>query len=121
MKTALHFYVLAFVVGTVQGGAGALSRSLYGSMVPKGRSAEFFGFFSLSAKFAGIVGPLVFGLVSQFTGQSRFSILSVVFFFIAGAIVLTRVDIDEGVRVAREEDRDAESGELAAISPRIPA
>ncbi len=121
MKTALHFYVLALVVGTVQGGAGALSRSLYGSMVPKSRSAEFFGFFSLSAKFAGIVGPLVFGLVSQVTGQSRFSILSVIIFFIAGAIVLTRVDVDEGVRVAREADRDEESAEIAAISPRIPA
>ncbi len=121
MKTALHFFVLAFIVGTVQGGAGALSRSLYGAMVPKSRSAEFFGFFSLSAKFAGIVGPLIFGLVSQFTGQSRFSILSVIVFFIAGAFILTRVDVDEGIRVAREADRDAESGEIAAISPRIPA
>ena len=121
MKNALHFYVLAFVVGTVQGGAGALSRSLYGSMVPKSRSAEFFGFFSLSAKFAGIFGPLVFGLVSQITGHSRFSILSVIIFFIAGAIVLTRVDVDEGVRVARKEDLDTESAEIAAISPRIPA
>ncbi len=90
-------------------------------MVPKNRSAEFFGFFSLSAKFAGIFGPTVFGLVSHFAGHSRFSIISVVIFFIVGAIILTRVDIDEGIRVAREEDRDAESGELAAISPRIPA
>ncbi len=119
MKTALHFYILALVVGTVQGGAGALSRSLYGSMVPKNRSAEFFGFFSLSAKFAGIFGPTVFGLVSHFTGQSRFSIISVIIFFIVGAIVLSRVDIDEGVRVARAEDREEEPGEIAAISPRI--
>ena len=121
MKNAFHFYILALVVGSVQGGAGALSRSLYGSMVPKGRSAEFFGFFSLSAKFAGIFGPLVFGLVSHFTGHSRYSIVSVVVFFIAGAIVLSRVDIDEGMRVAREAERDDESGEVAAISPRIPA
>ena len=104
----------------MQGGAGALSRSLYGSMVPRARSAEFFGFFSLSAKFAGIFGPTVFGLVSHFTGQSRFSIISIVIFFIVGAIVLTRVDVDEGVRVARQADRDEESGELVVLSPRIP-
>jgi UMF1 family MFS transporter len=89
-------------------------------MVPKNRSAEFFGFFSLSAKFAGIFGPLVFGLVSQFTGQSRYSIVSIVVFFIAGAIVLSRVDIDEGMRVAREAERDEESGEIVVLSPRIP-
>jgi UMF1 family MFS transporter len=120
MRTAWQFYVLAIAVGTVQGGAGALSRSLYGSMVPKHRSAEFFGFYSLSAKFAGIFGPMVFGLVSQLTGHSRFSIVSVVVFFVAGAVILTRVDTDEGARVARQEESDHESGELAALSPRIP-
>jgi UMF1 family MFS transporter len=120
MRTAWHFYVLAIVVGTVQGGAGALSRSLYGSMVPKHRSAEFFGFYSLSAKFAGIVGPLVFGAVSQLTGHSRFSIVSVVAFFVVGAALLARVDVEEGVRVARKAERDEESGEIAAISPRVP-
>ena len=120
MRTAAHFYILAVVVGTVQGGAGALSRSLYGSMVPKGRSAEFFGFYSLSAKFAGIMGPLVFGVVSQLVGHSRFSIVSVVLFFIIGATLLTRVDVEEGVRVARQAERDEESGEIAVISPRIP-
>jgi len=120
MRTAAHFYILAVVVGTVQGGAGALSRSLYGSMVPKSRSAEFFGFYSLSAKFAGIMGPLVFGVVSQLVGHSRFSIVSIVLFFIIGATLLTRVDVEEGVRVARQAERDEESAELAVISPRIP-
>jgi UMF1 family MFS transporter len=121
MKTALHFYILALVVGTVQGGAGALSRSLYGAMVPKSRSAEFFGFYSLSAKFAGIFGPMVFGLISQLTGQSRYSIVSVVVFFIIGAIFLLRVDVEEGIRVAQKADDDEESGQLAVLSPRIPA
>lgn len=120
MNTAWHFYLLALAVGTVQGGAGALSRSLYGAMVPKSRSAEFFGFYSLSAKFAGIFGPMVFGVVSQLVGHSRFSIASVVFFFIVGAVLLKRVDVDEGKRVARQADRDDESGEIAVISPRIP-
>lgn len=120
MSTAWHFYLLAVAVGTVQGGAGALSRSLYGSMVPKNRSAEFFGFYSLSAKFAGIFGPLVFGFVSQLAGHSRFSIVSVIIFFIVGAVLLTRVDVEEGKRVARQAERDDESGEVAVLSPRIP-
>jgi UMF1 family MFS transporter len=104
MQTALHFYILAFMVATVQGGSQALSRSLYGSMVPKSQSAEFFGFFSTSSKFAGIVGPLVFGVVSQLAGASRLSILSIIVFFIVGGLLLTRVDEDEGRRVALQED-----------------
>jgi UMF1 family MFS transporter len=104
MQTALHFYVLAFAVGMVQGGSQALSRSLYGSMVPKSQSAEFFGFFSTSSKFAGIFGPLIFGIVSQLAGASRLSILSVIAFFIIGGLLLTRVDEDEGRRVAAQED-----------------
>jgi len=104
MQTALHFYILAFMVGMVQGGSQALSRSLYGVMVPKHKSAEFFGFFSTSAKFAGIFGPLLFGLVSQIAGGSRLSILSVIIFFIAGGTLLIRVNVDEGIRVARAEE-----------------
>jgi UMF1 family MFS transporter len=105
MQTALHFYILAFTVGIVQGGSQALSRSLYGAMVPKSQSAEFFGFFSTSSKFAGIFGPLLFGVVSQIAGGSRLSIVSLIIFFIVGGLLLTRVDEKEGIRVAKEEDR----------------
>lgn len=103
MQTAVHFYILAFAVGLVQGGTQALSRSLAGAMVPKHKTGEFFGFFSTSSKFAGIVGPLLFGIVSQVTGGSRLSILAIVVFFIVGGLLLTRVDEDEGIRVAQEE------------------
>ena len=105
MQTATHFYILAFTVGMVQGGSQALSRSLYGAMVPKSQSAEFFGFFSTSSKFAGIAGPLLFGVVSQVAGGSRLSIISLIIFFIVGGFLLTRVDEQEGIRVAQEEDR----------------
>jgi UMF1 family MFS transporter len=88
----------------VQGGSQALSRSLYGTMVPKSQSAEFFGFFSTSSKFAGIFGPLLFGVVSQIAGASRLSILSVIAFFVIGGLLLTRLDEEEGRRVARQED-----------------
>ena len=63
MQTALHFYILAGVVGMVLGGTQALSRSLYASMIPPEKSGEFFGFYSTSSRFAGIFGPLVFGVV----------------------------------------------------------
>jgi UMF1 family MFS transporter len=104
MKTATHFFVLAFMVGTVQGGSQALSRSLFGIMVPKHKAAEFFGFFSTSSKFAGIAGPLVFGLVSQITGQSRLSILSLVLFFIIGGGILLRVNVEQGIATARSSE-----------------
>jgi MFS transporter, UMF1 family len=104
MHTALHFYLLAFAVGLVQGGTQALSRSLFGSMVPKAKSAEFFGFFSTSSKAAGVAGPLLFGVVSQLSGNSRLSIVSLIVFFVVGGLLLTRVNVADGVRVAKEED-----------------
>ncbi|MDZ7330419.1 MAG: MFS transporter [candidate division KSB1 bacterium] len=104
MQNALHFYMLAFLVGTVQGGSQALSRSLYGSMVPKHKTAEFFGFFSTSSKFAGIAGPLLFGLVSQISGASRLSILSLIGFFLLGGVILLRVNVQEGIVAARNSE-----------------
>ncbi len=107
MATAWHFYVLAGLVGTVQGGAQALSRSLFGSMVPRHRSAEFFGFYAMSGKLAGVAGPLIFGLVSQATGTSRLGILSLVVFFIVGGWLLTRVDVEGGRAMARRVEAEA--------------
>jgi len=104
MQTALHFYILAFAVGTVQGGSQALSRSLYGTMVPKSQAAEFFGFFATSSKFAGILGPVLFGLVSQLAGGSRLAILALIAFFVIGGTLLLFVDVDAGRRTASAED-----------------
>jgi len=104
MQSAIHFWILGFAVALVQGGSQALSRSLYGRMVPKAQSAEFFSFFSVSGKLAGMFGPLVFGIVSQVMGNSRLGIVSLVIFFISGGLLLTRVDEEEGIRVAEEAD-----------------
>ena len=104
MSAAWHFWALGFAVATVQGGSQALSRSLFGRMVPKSKSAEFFGFFSVSEKFAGIIGPFVFGLVGQIVGNSRLSIVSLVVFFILGAILLRGVNEKEGVTVAQKAE-----------------
>ena len=105
MKTATHFYVLAALVGTVQGGTQALSRSLFASMIPQHKSGEFFGFFSVFEKFAGIFGPLIFAGTIAVTGSSRNAILSVILFFAVGALLLAKVDVAEGQRAARTADR----------------
>jgi len=101
-----QFWMLGFMVATVQGGSQALSRSLCGRMMPKSKSAEFYGFFSVSEKIAGTAGPLLFGLVSKLMGGSRLSIVSLIIFFISGAIVLASVDEKEGIRVAEAEEQD---------------
>jgi MFS transporter, UMF1 family len=102
MTTALHFWLLAGLVGMVQGGTQALSRSLYASMIPAYKSGELFGFYGVMDKFAGMVGPTVMAGVIGLTGSSRLGILSIAAFFVAGGLILALVDVDEGRRVARE-------------------
>ena len=109
MSEALHFYALAILVGMVQGGSQGLSRSLYASLIPRHKSAEFFSFFAVGDKFAGILGPFVFGLVTALAGGGRLAILAVIAFFIIGMALLTRVDIPGGQRAAREAERALDS------------
>jgi len=104
MRTAWHFLLLAILVATVQGGTQALSRSLFASLVPAHKSGEFFGFYSVFEKFASIFGPLLFAVTIATTGNSRNAILSVIAFFILGALVLSRVNVAEGQRAARAGD-----------------
>jgi MFS transporter, UMF1 family len=107
MTTAAHFFALAALVGIVQGGTQALSRSLFASLVPRHQSGEFFGFFSVTEKFAGIFGPAVFALAISVAGSSRNAILSVIAFFAVGAALLLRVDVEAGQRAARQAERAA--------------
>ncbi len=106
MTSATHFYILAGLVGIVQGGTQALSRSLFASMIPQHKSGEFFGFWSIFEKFAGIFGPLIFAGTIAATGSSRNAILSVIGFFAVGAALLAMVDVEEGQRAAREVERE---------------
>ena len=103
MSAAWHFFLLAFLVGTVQGGSQALSRSLFATMIPRDKSSEFFGFFAVFEKFAGIFGPALFALTVALTGSSRNAILSVIVFFVAGAALLALVDVEEGQRAVSGE------------------
>jgi len=100
MTTASDFMILAALVGLVQGGSQALSRSVFASLIPKDRTAEFFGFFAVFEKFAGIFGPLLFSAAVALTQSNRAAILSVILFFVAGGALLVTVDIDEGRRAA---------------------
>jgi UMF1 family MFS transporter len=106
MTTALHFYLLAILVGCVQGGSQALSRSIFSRLVPVHRTAEFFGFFGLSGKFAAVFGPAVFGLVGQWFGSSRLGILSIALFFLVGILLLFAVDLEKGKAEAHIAERE---------------
>ena len=105
MSQALHFYALAILVGMVQGGAQGLSRSLYASLIPRHKSAEFFSFFAVGDKFAGILGPFIFGLVTTLAGGGRLAILAVIGFFVVGMVLLAFVNIPAGQRAARQADQ----------------
>jgi UMF1 family MFS transporter len=104
MKTATDFFVLAFLVATVQGGSQGLSRSLFATMIPRPRSGEFFGFWGVFDKFGGVIGPFLFASVIAATGSSRPAILALIVFFVAGGVVLAFVDVEEGRRRAREAE-----------------
>jgi len=97
LTTVGQFWVLALLVGTSQGGVQALSRSLFGRLIPPDRSAEFFGFYNIFGKFAAILGPLLVGLGTHVFRTSRFGILGLIVLFVAGGVVLLRVRPAEAV------------------------
>ena len=105
MNSATQFFALAVMVGMVQGGTQALSRSLFASMIPRHKSSEFFAFFGVFERYAGILGPAIFAWVVEHSGTSRNAILSVIAFFILGGALLTLVKVEEGRRAAREAER----------------
>jgi UMF1 family MFS transporter len=82
------FYLLAFIIGLVQGGIQSLSRSYYGRLVPPDKSSEFFGFYNMMGKASAIIGPALVGVTAAVTGDSRLSILSIVVLFIGGGALL---------------------------------
>lgn len=91
MTESWQFWVLAGAVGLLQGGIQAISRSFYTRLIPSEQSSEYFGFFSISSRFASILGPLMFALIGDITGSTRNSILAISVLFIAGGIMLLTV------------------------------
>jgi UMF1 family MFS transporter len=97
LQTELDFVLLAAAIALVIGGTQALSRSLFTQMIPHGQEAEYFSLYEVSHKGTSWLGPLIFGLAIQFTGSYRVSILSLVVLFIAGLVLLLRVDVRAAV------------------------
>ncbi len=96
------FVVIALLGGLGLGSTQACSRALLAHLVPETKRAEFFGLFAFCTKASGILGPPLFGFVSDWTGSSRLALLSVLFFFITGLILLLFVNEDEGRRIASQ-------------------
>jgi UMF1 family MFS transporter len=108
LDSVVEFWCLAWLVACVQGGSQALSRSLFSTLIPAPKSGEFFGLFGIMEKVATIFGPLVFAAAAAVFGSSRPAVLSLIVFFIVGMILLLRVDVEEGRRIARAEETELE-------------
>jgi UMF1 family MFS transporter len=98
VTTTVQFFLMAAVVALVLGGSQALSRSLFAQLVPKGREAAYYGVYEITDKGTSWICPIVFGLAMQFTKSFRLAILSLLFFFVAGLLVLFKVNIEQGER-----------------------
>jgi UMF1 family MFS transporter len=103
VKTVVEFYAMGAIVGIVLGGSQALSRSVYSFMIPKGQEAEYFSIYEVSDKGTSWLGPLFFGLALQFTGSYRTAVLSLIVFFLTGAVLLSRVSVREAALEAGNE------------------
>ena len=97
LKTEAQFFVMAAVIGMVLGGSQALSRALFSLMIPKGQEAEYFSLYEISERGTSWIGPLLFGLALQFTGNYRIALLSLLVFFIAGLLLLLKVDVKKAL------------------------
>ena len=107
---AWHFYIIAGMIGCFQGGIQTLSRSLYARIIPENKSGQFFGFFNMWGKFAAVIGPLLMGSVTLILSNiiddqilsARIGLQSIMILFILGALVLSKVNISEGEKIAKE-------------------
>ena len=104
LDSVIEFWLLAWMVAMVQGGSQALSRSLYASMSPAAKSGEFFGLYGVMEKFSAIIGPLLFAAAVAIFNNSRPAVLALIVLFLLGIFLLTRVNVEEGRRVAQAED-----------------
>jgi UMF1 family MFS transporter len=92
-----EFFILGIFIALVLGGSQAISRSLFAQMIPEGREAEFYSFYEVSERGTSWTGPLIFGLANQLFGSLRYGILSLIFYFIAGLILLPFVNVQKAM------------------------
>ena len=94
MTEVRQFYVMAIIVGCVQGGVQGLSRSLYALLIPQDQPGEFFGFYNMVTKFSHVLGPVLVGIAATFTEAPGYVLLVVMPLFIGGGVLLARIDSD---------------------------
>jgi UMF1 family MFS transporter len=93
----MEFFILGIFIALVMGGSQAISRSLFAQMIPDGKEAEFYSFYEISERGTSWIGPLIFGLMNQVFGNLRPAILSLIFFFVMGLIILPFVNVRKAV------------------------
>ena len=103
-NATIEFFILGIFIAIVLGGSQAISRSLFAQMIPKGKEAEFYSFYEVSERGTSWTGPLVFGLANQLFGSLRYGILALIFYFIAGLIVLPMVNVKKAMEDVKKYD-----------------
>ena len=103
ITVSLQWIILGCLVGMVMGSAGAQARSMFSMLIPETRTSEFFGFFGFLGKSAAMIGTFLYGIASS-TFDSRVAIMTITIVILAGTILASRIDLEEGIRVANEED-----------------
>lgn len=106
----LQFFILGVFIALVMGGSQAISRSLFSQMIPTGKEAEFYSFYEVSERGTSWTGPLIFGLVNQMFGSLRYGILALIFYFIAGLIVLPFVNVKKAMDDVKKYDAAKNNG-----------
>lgn len=105
-----QFFILGAFIALVMGGSQAISRSLFAQMIPAGKEAEFYSFYEVSERGTSWTGPLIFGLVNQMFGSLRYGILALIFYFIAGLIVLPFVNVPKAMEDVKKYDEMKKNG-----------
>ena len=105
-----QFFILGAFIALVMGGSQAISRSLFAQMIPTGKEAEFYSFYEVSERGTSWTGPLIFGLVNQMFGSLRYGILALIFYFIAGLIVLPMVNVKKATEDVKKYDEMKKNG-----------
>jgi len=93
----LQFWILGAFIALVMGGSQAISRSLFAQLIPNGKEAEYYSFYEVSERGTSWTGPLLFGIMNQAFGSLRPAILSLIFFFVMGLILLPLVNVRKGI------------------------
>jgi hypothetical protein len=109
ITVSLQWIILGLFVGVAMGAAGAQARSMFSMLIPETRTSEFFGFFGFLGKSAAMIGTFLYGIAST-TFDSRVAILTITIVILLGTYLTSKVDLEEGIRVAAEEDRIARGG-----------